>query len=107
EAILNRDPVPIQQLNPVLPAELGRILDKALEKDRNLRYQSATELKTDLMRLKRDTDSGGRHGAESSGRRVAVGAEPDKSIAVLYFENLSGIKEDEYLRDGVTEDIIT
>ena len=107
EAILNRDPVPVQQLNPALPAEFDRILGKALEKDRNLRYQSATELKTDLLRLKRDIDSGGRHGAESSGRRAAAAALPEKSVAVLFFENLSGVKEDEYLRDGVTEDIIT
>jgi TolB-like protein/Flp pilus assembly protein TadD len=107
EAILNRDPIPVEQLNPALPSELGRILGKALEKDRNFRYQSATELKTDLMRLKRDVDSGGRHPGESGGRRTATAALPEKSIAVLYFENLSGIKEDEYLRDGVTEDIIT
>jgi len=105
DAILNRDPVPVQQLKPSLPAELGRILGKALEKDRNLRYQSATDLKTDLLRLKRDADSGGRHSVESGGRRTT--AQPEKSIAVLYFENISGIKEDEYLRDGVTEDIIT
>ncbi len=105
EAILNREPMPIQQINPSLPAELGRVLEKALEKDRNLRYQSATELKTDLLRLKRKIDSGDRHVSESSGRRPA--AQPEKSVAVLYFENLSGVKEDEYLRDGVTEDVIT
>ena len=106
EAILNRDPVPVQQINPSVPSELARILGKALEKDRNFRYQSATELKTDLMRLKRDTDSGGKRAAESGTRRATT-ALPEKTIAVLYFENLSGIKEDEYLRDGVTEDIIT
>ncbi len=106
DAILNRDPVPVQQLKPSLPQELGRIIGKALEKDRNLRYQSATDLKTDLLRLKRDIDSGGRQ-ADSGGRRASTTAQPEKSIAVLYFENLSGIKEDEYLRDGVTEDIIT
>ena len=107
EAILNRDPIPAQQVNPSLPAELGRILGKALEKDRNFRYQSATELKTDLMRLKRDIDSSGKRTAESDSRRTAAAAPQEKSIAVLYFENLSGVKEDEYLRDGVTEDIIT
>src|SRR5436190_11308906 len=107
DAILNRDPLPIQQIKPSLPPELGRILGKALEKDRNLRYQSATDLKTDLMRLKRDIDSGGRRAAESDSRRAGVPVQAEKSIAVLYFENLSGIKEDEYLRDGVTEDIIT
>jgi serine/threonine protein kinase/tetratricopeptide (TPR) repeat protein len=105
EAILNRDPPAVGQLNPVLPPEFGTILRKALEKDRNLRYQSATELKTDLLRLKRDVDSGKRSAADSGESRSGKAAQ--KSIAVLYFENLSGVKEDEYLRDGVTEDIIT
>jgi serine/threonine protein kinase/Tfp pilus assembly protein PilF len=108
EAILNRDPAPANQINPAVPAALNNILSKALEKDRNFRYQSATELKTDLLRLKRDLDSGSRRGSESSDSRKSVSAaQTEKSIAVLYFENLSGIKEDEYLRDGVTEDIIT
>ncbi len=105
EAILNRDPPAVGQLNPALPPEFGTILRKALEKDRNLRYQSATELKTDLLRLKRDLDSGKRSAADSGESRSGRAAQ--KSIAVLYFENLSGVKEDEYLRDGVTEDIIT
>ena len=108
EAILNRDPVAITQLNASLPQEFNRILGKALEKDRNLRYQTATDLKTDIVRLKRDLDSGRRSAAEStatagSGAAKAAGA----SVAVLYFENLSGVKEDEYFRDGITEDIIT
>jgi serine/threonine protein kinase/Tfp pilus assembly protein PilF len=103
DAILNREPVPLQQANPALPGELGRILGRALEKDRSLRYQTATDLKTELLRLKRDTDSGGRRAAEDS----RPGKTAEKSIAVLYFENLSGVKEDEYLRDGVTEDIIS
>ncbi len=109
EAILNREPAAVNEANPALPAELNRILGKALEKDRNLRYQTATDLKTDLLRLKRDTESGGRRAAELDGLagREPASAPTDKSIAVLYFENLSGQKEDEYLRDGVTEDIIT
>ncbi len=108
EAILNRDPAPAAQLNPALPPDFGRILDKALEKDRNMRYQSATDLKTDLTRLKRDLDSGGRRTAESGDSRgPAAGKQTEKSVAVLYFENLSGVKEDEYFRDGITEDIIT
>jgi len=107
EAILNREPAPLGQLNPALPQELNRILSKALEKDRSLRYQNATDLKTDLLRLKRDSDSGGRRTAELSDSRPSRARGDVKSIAVLYFENLSGVKEDEYLRDGVTEDIIT
>jgi non-specific serine/threonine protein kinase len=107
EAILNRDPVPAGQVNPALPPELGRILGKALEKDRSLRYQSATDLKTDLIRLKRDLDSGQRGAAELSASKVGSEGPAERSIAVLYFENLSGAKDDEYFRDGITEDIIT
>jgi len=105
DAILNRDPRPLADANPAMPEALGPILEKALEKDRSLRYQTATELKTDLLRLRRKLE-GGRSGASAAAdskppRRAA------RSIAVLYFENLSGVKEDEYLRDGITEDILT
>jgi serine/threonine protein kinase len=104
DAIFNRDPVPVTHANAELPAEFGRILNKALEKDRNLRYQTATDLKIDLSRLRRDIDPGRK-------KTAAEAATPDtsaeRSIAVLFFENLSGVKEDEYFRDGITEDIIT
>jgi serine/threonine protein kinase/tetratricopeptide (TPR) repeat protein len=107
DAILNREPAAIEQVNPNLPKEFGRILDKALEKDRNLRYQTATEFKTDLNRLKRDLDSGRKRAAEGGDSKAGGVKQSAKSVAVLYFENLSGVKEDEYLRDGITEDIIT
>ncbi len=108
EAILNRDPAPATRLNSALPPDFDRILEKALEKDRNMRYQSATDLKTDLSRLRRNLDSAQKRAAETvDSRGGATAKSAEKSIAVLYFENLSGVKEDEYLRDGITEDIIT
>ena len=107
DSILNRDPREIGELNPNLPAELSSIIGKALEKDRSFRYQTATDMKTDFMRLKRKTDSGSRASASSESRRAAAEPSAVKSVAVLYFENLSGVDDDEYLRDGVTEDIIT
>jgi non-specific serine/threonine protein kinase len=107
DAILNREPAPVGTPSSGLPPELGRIFGRALEKDRSLRYQTATDLKTELLRLKRDTESGGRQAAELSESRGGTAKPSEKSVAVLYFENLSGVKEDEYFRDGVTEDIIT
>jgi len=56
-AILEKAPVPVTRLNPDLPPRLGDIINRALEKDRELRYQSAKEMRSELMRLKRDTDS--------------------------------------------------
>ncbi len=107
DAILNRDPKPAAELNPLLPSDFVRILEKTLEKDRNLRCQTATELKTDLSRLKRDLELGKRRAKEKTDPDSGVQKQTGKSVAVLYFENLSGAKEDEYLRDGITEDIIT
>ncbi len=107
DAILNRNPRPAEVLNPLLPAEFVRILDKTLEKDRNLRCQTATELKTDLSRLKRDLESNARRTTDKIDSDSAGHKPTRKSVAVLYFENISGAKEDEYLRDGITEDVIT
>src|SRR5260370_38512624 len=58
DAILNREPLPVDVVNSGLPREFGRLIEKTLEKDRNLRCQWATELKTDLIRLKRALGSG-------------------------------------------------
>lgn len=106
DSILNRDPIPLEQANPSLPAELSRIVSQALEKDRDLRYQTANDLKTALKRLRRDLNSG-RHTSDSGIHSSRMPQTHEHSIAVLYFENLSGVKEDEYLRDGITEDITT
>jgi serine/threonine protein kinase/tetratricopeptide (TPR) repeat protein len=57
EAILNRTPVPPVRLNPAVPAELERVISKSLEKDRTMRYQSAADMRADLRRVKRETDS--------------------------------------------------
>jgi eukaryotic-like serine/threonine-protein kinase len=76
KSILDGMPTPAVRLNPDLPADLQRIIDKALEKDRNLRYQSAADMRTDLARLKRDYDSG-----RSSAAAIASISSSASSIA--------------------------
>jgi serine/threonine protein kinase/Tfp pilus assembly protein PilF len=68
ESILNRAPAPAVRLNPDVPAGLEQVINKALEKDRDIRSQSAAELRADLKRLKRDTESG--HGAMTAPQQV-------------------------------------
>jgi len=99
DAILNRTPPSVSRVNPKLPPDLAQIINKAIEKDRRARYQTAASLLADLERLKRESDSG----------RTAVtpAAAAIKSVAVLYFENLTTGQEDVYFRDGMSEDIIT
>jgi serine/threonine protein kinase len=74
-AILDRAPIPLVRLNPELPPKLEDIIGKALEKDRNLRYQHAGDIRADLQRLKRDTETG-RAVAASSGSVPAAQATP-------------------------------
>jgi serine/threonine protein kinase/tetratricopeptide (TPR) repeat protein len=77
EAIMNRAPVAVVRLNNDVPAELERIINKALEKDRNLRYQHASEMRSDLQRLKRDSEMGRAVAASP----VAVAQESSSKVA--------------------------
>ena len=99
DGLLNRAPVPPRRCNPKLPGELERIITKALEKERQLRYQSARDMVVDLTRLKREHETAALAGAASAAAQVP-------SLAVLPFVNLSADKENEYFSDGLTEDII-
>src|SRR5215471_21645784 len=106
EAILNRSPVAPLRLNPYLPPELERIISKSLEKDRNLRYQHASDLRGDLQRLKRDTDTAvrvtvGQSGAVDTELRrelswkilIPIGAIVAVLIAGgLYWRSLTNVK---------------
>src|SRR5436309_3001212 len=79
DGIMNRAPLPPLRLNPDLPPKLEDIINRALEKDRNLRYQHASDMRAELQRLKRDTETG-RVGVASSGT-VPVAAESSSQVA--------------------------
>jgi serine/threonine protein kinase/tetratricopeptide (TPR) repeat protein len=100
DSILHQAPTSPVRLNPAVPETLERIINKALEKDRELRYQSARDLLVDLTRLRRERESG----------RPAVpdvgGSRRTPSLAVLPFTNMSADKENEYFCDGLSEELI-
>ena len=132
EAILNRTPMFPTRVNPNIPLPLQEVIHRALEKDKNLRYQHAADMRAELQRLKRDSESGRRAAEEetasveipatslssSTGRRVRTSSvqtaavRPQRvpkiidSLAVLPFENASGDPEHEYLNDGITGSLI-
>jgi serine/threonine protein kinase/tetratricopeptide (TPR) repeat protein len=132
EAILNRDPVAPMRVNPDIPPSLQEVIHRALEKDRNLRYQHAADMRAELQRLKRDAESGRRASEEgesvltpTTSRLSSIGKQRGRtssmqtaalrpprvskiidSLAVLPFENVSGDPEHEYLSDGITGSLI-
>jgi len=106
EAILHRVPTPPARVNPALSAELDRIVTKALEKDRAMRYQVAAEMRADLMRLKRELDSGRTPAAASTSVQPSELGEAIGSLAVLPFANASADGQLEYLSDGLTDSLI-
>jgi len=108
DAIMNRAPVAPAQLNPRVPAEMERIIDRTLEKDRNKRYANGSALLSDLKSLRRGIDSGRLDAAPSRGwgvRRRSSSKAFD-SLAVLPFENAGPDPDAEYFSDGITEGII-
>jgi len=107
DEILNKPPTSPVRLNPEVPDKFEHIIIKSLEKDQRMRYQHASDLRTDLMRLRRDTGAG-----KSLARTTAAVSEisvptPIRSIAVLPLQDLSGDPEQEYFADGMTEALIT
>jgi eukaryotic-like serine/threonine-protein kinase len=106
EAILNRDPVDPVQINPNVPPLLQEVIRRALEKGRDLRYQRASDIRVELQRLKRDTESGRTSTVATAAVRSPRVSRIIDSIAVLPFENTAGDPEHEYLSDGITGSLI-
>jgi serine/threonine protein kinase/Tfp pilus assembly protein PilF len=107
--ILHRDPESLLPHLPEGPRELDLIVRRALSKEREDRYQSAKDLLIELKDLKRQVETQSHRVVTTrlSGESLSTDAVPDKSIAVLYFENMNSEKESDYFCAGMTEDIIT
>jgi serine/threonine protein kinase len=107
--ILNREPESLLPHLPEGPRELERIVMRAIRKDPEERYQTIKDFLIDLKDVKRqiETQSHRVSTSVSSGSSFSTDAVPDKSIAVLYFENMNSEKESDYFCAGMTEDIIT
>jgi eukaryotic-like serine/threonine-protein kinase len=103
DGVLNRSPAPVRELRPDAPAELERIIVRAIEKDRTLRYQSALDVLADLRRLRRDSESDVRPVATAKPKRARRAVQ---SLAVLPIESASPEADLDYLADGITESLI-
>jgi len=94
DAILNQPPAAPVRLNPAVPAELERIINKALEKDRDMRYQHASDFRSDLKRLKRDTDSGRISSSES--RTFQDAHTQTRTQSILATPPSAGVRANQY-----------
>jgi serine/threonine protein kinase/tetratricopeptide (TPR) repeat protein len=108
-AILEHAPVPTSRINPDVPPQLQDTIYKTLEKDCDLRCQSAAELRADLKRIRRMIESGSAQSAHAYGAASSSSLVDNKSVsvAVLPFENVGAQPDLEYLSDGITEVIIS
>jgi serine/threonine protein kinase/tetratricopeptide (TPR) repeat protein len=108
DAILRSVPVSPMELNPETPARIAEIINKALEKDREMRYRNASTLLSDLRGLRPGTDSArvAKIPSVGSGARARSSRKAFDSLAVLPFENAGSDPDAEYFSDGITESII-
>jgi len=112
DAILNREPISVLRLNSDITPGMAEILAKALEKESDVRYQHAADLRADLKRLRRESDSALRlsTATPASGTRSRTSARKEAGlirIAVMPLENVGGNPDTEFLSDGVTESLIS